>query len=212
MWKGNPVYKKSLLTSWLHQPPPRQTCTHWPSASAEGIQPHTGRTESSAEDRGKHLLKQNGEPELCNQENKLHVRGSRTISAVLKHGVVDKQIQHVEEGQSNTCITVKPEALHMHVCSITHQHMLDHRPNSTIQSNSGEKCPITPEQNNVNLRLESGGSWEEKIDRINLLIKRGRRKAEKSSKKNRQQWRQKSEGVEITWLKMQRKRWCSVIR
>lgn len=118
LWKSNAVYKEPLLTSSLHQPPPRQTCTHWPSASTEGIQPHTGHTESSAEDRGKHLLKQNGEPELCNQENKLHVRGSRTISAVLKHGVVDKQIQHVEEGQlSNlrhcTCMSV---VLHINTC------------------------------------------------------------------------------------------------
>lgn len=38
---------KFNITSWLRQPPPRQICIHWFSASAAGNRRHTGHTGSS---------------------------------------------------------------------------------------------------------------------------------------------------------------------
>lgn len=87
--------------------------------------------------------------------------------------------------KKKTCITVTDQTwgiAHAGYC-IIHQHMLDHRPNSTIQSNSREKSPITPEQNNVNLTLDSGRSWEEKIDHINLLIRKELKKSKEVQRK-----------------------------
>lgn len=140
--------KKSLLTNWLHPPPPRQTCIHWPSAWAEGIPPRTGHTENSVKDRGRVLLNHSSVSQLCNEKKQNIVRESSTMSSIWN----TKQIRHMETAQSKTCMTVTYQTQGSpHACQEYY----------TPTHARSQSSSTLPSHLSRNLRLESEGGWEE---------------------------------------------------